>query len=216
MSQQDEEKLARKMMQQVTPRIVHAMRSVPPSGQLQAQFYTQYDAAVQFHVAAELPIGNMYRKVSKENLERYKKHINAEVVEMNNVIDRMLAKYEAEGVPVVGTTYTIEDQADLLAEMVDITYSILGLGVVFGLPYDTAFGLIHFANMMKVKDGPVMDSEGKIVKPEGWQPADLLPLLMNAYAEGKAAEEQAQQMARTAVAGAANEPAAESTPAKPH
>lgn len=219
--QDDEQKKAREMMQQITPRIMHAMRAVPPSGNLQASFYTQYDAVTQFHVAAELPIGNMYRKVDKKWLECYRERLVEETDEALQVIDRMIGRYENQGVPVVGSTYTIEDQADLVQELVDVAYTAMGLGVVFGLPFDTAFGLVHFSNMMKVKDGPVVSEEGKVQKPEGWQPPDLLPLLMQAYADGKEAEKMAAAQAKNAtpvavaVEPVANDPEA-TEPPKPH
>lgn len=185
---------AKKQLMKVTPRLIQAMQSIQPSGTVQASFYTQYDAVAQFHVAAELPMGNMATRAKVEDLEHYRQRIREEVVqELLPTLERMINKSQ----DVVG--YTLEDQADLLKEMVDSVYVIMGLGIILGLPFDTGFSIVHFANMMKVKDSAGKEAgTNKIVKPEGWEPADLVPLLIATVEEAKQAIQQHELLTKQA------------------
>jgi predicted HAD superfamily Cof-like phosphohydrolase len=65
---------------------------------------------------------------------------------------------------------TIVDQADAL---VDAIYYICDCAVKHGMNLDQLFEIVHGANMTKVVNGKVIRREdGKILKPEGWQPPE--------------------------------------------
>lgn len=67
----------------------------------------------------------------------------------------------------------------VLHEGVDTVYVLCGMMNYLGLPLMTGFREIHQANMRKVVDGKVIRREdGKILKPEGWKPADLFNVVM--------------------------------------
>lgn len=68
------------------------------------------------------------------------------------------------------TTYS-----QLLSELVDLIWVSVKLAIVLGLPLPIAWLEIAKANMSKVRsDGTVIrNSAGKIMKPDGWQPADI-------------------------------------------
>lgn len=72
--------------------------------------------------------------------------------------------------------------AEVCAEAVDLIYVTLGLLNHMGLPANAMFREIHAANMRKVgPDGkPVRRADGKIIKPEGWRPADKLNVILEA------------------------------------
>lgn len=74
-----------------------------------------------------------------------------------------------------------EDNSDitnLAVELADIIYIACGTAVSYGIPLDEVFNAIHQANMNKLIDGKVIRREdGKIKKPEGWQPADIAGIL---------------------------------------
>jgi predicted HAD superfamily Cof-like phosphohydrolase len=54
----------------------------------------------------------------------------------------------------------------------------MGLMNALGLPFDEVFDAIHQANMNKCVDGQVIRrADGKILKPDGWKPANVLDLL---------------------------------------
>ena len=67
------------------------------------------------------------------------------------------------------------DLAPLAHELVDLLYVTYGALLSLGLDPDAAFAEVHRANLHKAT-GP-RRADGKQLKPEGWQPADLRPLL---------------------------------------
>lgn len=64
---------------------------------------------------------------------------------------------------------------NMCAEMCDLIYVICQQANVYGLPLTEMYTAIHKANMDKVgADGKVVRREdGKVLKPDGWKPADL-------------------------------------------
>lgn len=62
---------------------------------------------------------------------------------------------------------------DKISEACDLLYVTLGVFVDLGVPPHEFFNAIHEANMRKVKN----PTGGKVLKPEGWQPADLKSIL---------------------------------------
>jgi len=69
--------------------------------------------------------------------------------------------------------------ADALA---DIIYIACGTAVSYGIPLDDVFAEVHRSNMAKLVDGKVLRrADGKIQKPEGWQPPDIEGVLKKAH-----------------------------------
>lgn len=66
---------------------------------------------------------------------------------------------------------SIWDQADAIA---DIIYLALGTAVEMGIDIEPIFNIVQQANMAKLgPDGkPIYKPDGKIAKPEGWQPPE--------------------------------------------
>jgi len=77
-----------------------------------------------------------------------------------------------------------KDMLEILDGLVDKLYVTLGTAVSYGLAdiLPAAFQLVHENNMSKLgPDGkPIKDASGKVVKPEGYVPVDLRPLLEGA------------------------------------
>ncbi len=69
----------------------------------------------------------------------------------------------------------ISDQTDditqLIHELTDLLYVAYGAIQACGVDPDPVFAEVHRANMAKM-DGP-RRADGKVLKPEGWQPADV-------------------------------------------
>lgn len=84
--------------------------------------------------------------------------IREEYVEVNEVIE-MLASGESD------------DMARLIHELCDLLYVAYGAILACGVDPDPVFDEVHQANMRKL-DGP-RRADGKILKPKGWQPADV-------------------------------------------
>lgn len=157
-----------------------ALLTMMPSGVI--NYFTQFDAVKMFHIAAlgggACSVGKISDNYSKEVLITRRKLIAEEVVEeLFTALDKII---QNDGIG------SLEQKRDVLDSICDSIYVLLGLAVVMGLPFDTAFGLVHAANMRKVMgEGlPKFRDDGKILKPEGWEPPDrqLFELLMGAYA----------------------------------
>lgn len=57
----------------------------------------------------------------------------------------------------------------------DLLYVVYGAAVACGIDLDPVFAEIHRTNMAKV--GGARRGDGKLMKPEGWQPPDLAAIL---------------------------------------
>lgn len=70
-----------------------------------------------------------------------------------------------------GEDLSADDLAPLAHELADLLYVTYGTFVALGLPADAVFAEVHRANLAKTT-GP-RRSDGKQLKPDGWQPADV-------------------------------------------
>lgn len=61
--------------------------------------------------------------------------------------------------------------------MADAIYVILGTAVAFGIDLEPIWEEVHRTNMLKEAGGKRAD--GKILKPAGWKPPDVVGLLRN-------------------------------------
>lgn len=80
----------------------------------------------------------------------------------------------------VGAVEKLPDDPDaLFAEVIDgicdTKYVLDGSGVVFGVDLDPFFFEVHRSNM--AKEGGPMRADGKILKPEGWEPPRIVEML---------------------------------------
>lgn len=71
-------------------------------------------------------------------------------------------------------------QAELCAEGCDLINVIVGLLLSQGLPVSAMADAIHQANLDKLAGGVLRREDGKVLKPEGWQPADKLAVIREA------------------------------------
>ncbi len=67
------------------------------------------------------------------------------------------------------------DLAPLAHELVDLLYVTYGALAALGIPADAAFEEVHRANMTKA--GGPRRADGKVLKPEGFQPASLARII---------------------------------------
>jgi len=75
-----------------------------------------------------------------------------------------------------------DDPCATLDALVDMVYVIVGAALEYGFDFAGAFAAVHAANMAKLgPDGtPILRKDGKVLKPEGWKPADLTPYVVPA------------------------------------
>ena len=74
-----------------------------------------------------------------------------------------------------GEVPTGPDLSPLVHELVDLLYVTYGALDVLGVDADAAFAEVHRANLAK-SSGPKRE-DGKQLKPEGWQPANMRAVL---------------------------------------
>jgi predicted HAD superfamily Cof-like phosphohydrolase len=83
------------------------------------------------------------------------------------LIGEELAEYDA-----AVAAGDLVEAADALA---DLVYVIYGAAVSFGIDLRPVFAEVHRTNMAKVGGGERAD--GKVLKPDGWEPPRIAPLL---------------------------------------
>ena len=119
-------------------------------------FYTNVK---DFHQAFGQRVGETPELPSKEERELRRKLLAEEYTEY------VVAEYNND----------IVEIADALA---DIIYIAAGTAVSYGIPLDRVFSEVHRSNMAKLVDGKVIRrSDGKVQKPDGWNPPDIKAIL---------------------------------------
>lgn len=76
-----------------------------------------------------------------------------------------------EGLTAVSTNGTTPDVTELVHELADLLYVVYGTFSSCGVDADAVFAEVHRANMEKI--GGPRRADGKLLKPTGWQPADV-------------------------------------------
>jgi predicted HAD superfamily Cof-like phosphohydrolase len=71
------------------------------------------------------------------------------------------------------------NMVECIDALCDLAYVVYGAALELGVVLDPFFREVHRANMDKA-GGPVRD-DGKILKPEGWQPPDIAGVLRTEY-----------------------------------
>lgn len=91
--------------------------------------------------------------------------IREEVAEVEAEFEVLAARLHARGV------MPVADLAPLAHELADLLYVTYGALDMLGIDADAVFAEVHRANMSKA-GGPRRE-DGKLLKPEGWQPANI-------------------------------------------
>ncbi len=119
---------------------------------------TNADKIKDFHVTMGAAAPDRPTMPSKELLDLRKTLIREEYNEVNEQIDRLMQDETS-------------DMTALIHELTDLLYVTYGAIWACGVNPDPVFAEVHDANMRKL-DGP-RRADGKVLKPEGWQPADV-------------------------------------------
>jgi predicted HAD superfamily Cof-like phosphohydrolase len=77
------------------------------------------------------------------------------------------------------------DFVEVADALVGLLYVVIGTMVVLGLPAGPCWAEVHASNMAKFPPGrpPKLRADGKVEKPEGWEPPDLARILLDAVTE---------------------------------
>lgn len=73
------------------------------------------------------------------------------------------------------------DLAPLAHELADLLYVTYGTFAALGIDADAVFAEVHRANMEKA--GGPRRADGKVLKPQGWQPADVIGVLEGQFGD---------------------------------
>lgn len=75
-----------------------------------------------------------------------------------------------------------DDLVEVADALADLIYVAVGMGITHGIPLEKVFAEVQRTNMAKYPGGVVTrrPSDGKVVKPEGWEPPLIGPILNEA------------------------------------
>ena len=127
------------------------------SYQLRSQYMNTMQYQLQiFHGDMKLRIGD----------------INAPALADNELRANLIEEEAAETVKAIREGNFVETVDGLC----DLLYVAFGAAVTFGIDLTPFFNEVHRTNMAKV-GGPIRESDGKRLKPEGWKPPRLKVML---------------------------------------
>src|SRR3954464_9197429 len=69
----------------------------------------------------------------------------------------------------------LRDMVEVADGLCDVLYVVFGTAISLGIDLLPLFAEVHRTNMRK--DGGATRADGKILKPEGWKPPEILKLL---------------------------------------
>jgi HAD superfamily hydrolase (TIGR01509 family) len=126
----------------------------------------------EFHAAVGAPLPGSLTMRDADHLALRHKLIEEEYEEVTAVYEQIIAALQAgeELDPVEALTPLAHELADLL-------YVVYGAIESFGIDADAVFREVHRANLQKA--GGPRRADGKILKPPGWQPADVKSIIEN-------------------------------------
>jgi len=167
------------------------MSSSDSSSTSHAQMVAEFTRATSFEVP------NTPRAMTKEEVFNVCRHVMSEMRELMSTVmgtqdggdaalkgfvDEDAAERHRQPPP---SEVVAEEQVDAL---VDAEYYMLNAAAKAGLNVDRFFAEVHRANMAKVDPttGKVRrrESDGKVLKPEGWQAPDLSAVMRRCQEEG--------------------------------
>ncbi|MFZ1400941.1 MAG: hypothetical protein WAS33_28815 [Candidatus Promineifilaceae bacterium] len=120
---------------------------------------------VEFHAAVGAPVPEKPMVPPLEILQLRQKLLQEEFAEASEALGELTAVLQA-GQSIQPTAVT-----DWVHELADLLYVTYGAILACGVDPDPVFAEVHRANLSKA-GGPTRE-DGKVLKPPGWQPADV-------------------------------------------
>lgn len=105
-----------------------------------------------FHAKFGFQVGDKPRLLSRDRIDARNLFVDEELNEMEKAAE--------DG-----------DLPGVADAIVDAIYFLIGTAIEVGIDLDPIFERVHLANMRK--DGGQKREDGKLLKPEGWQPPDI-------------------------------------------
>ncbi len=126
---------------------------------------TNAQKIVEFHAAVGAPVPEEPRVPPLDILQLRQKLLQEEFSEASEALGTLTAVLQTDQ-PVQPT-----DVTEWVHELTDLLYVTYGAILACGVDPDPIFAEVHRANLSKA-GGPTRE-DGKILKPPGWQPADV-------------------------------------------
>jgi predicted HAD superfamily Cof-like phosphohydrolase len=135
----------------------------------------QHDVA-RFMLAA----GQVIRE-HPQNIPDDERHLRIRLIteEFDETIDALLKL----GNPALNKYAQSALIADVADGVVDLMYVLIGTTLAMGINLDPVWEAVQYANMTKMS-GPVRE-DGKRLKPDDWQPPDVLGIIREQQQEGR-------------------------------
>ena len=124
----------------------------------------------EFHAAVGAPLPGSLTMRDADHLALRHKLIEEEYEEVTAVYQQIIAALNAGQ-----ELDPVETLTPLTHELADLLYVVYGAIESFGIDADAVFREVHRANLQKA-GGPRRE-DGKILKPPGWQPADVKSII---------------------------------------
>jgi predicted HAD superfamily Cof-like phosphohydrolase len=146
--------------------------------------YTAFGMLLRLGAPAQVPQNLLYLDFQTA-YEMYRRSAEvaakrpAELIRLWPGVVAAMGRYETEWDMIHMPSVTGEELRELLRPLLDtIIRSILGLEKGLSLTTEPLFMAVHENNLSKLVDGkPLKNASGKFIKPPGYQPVDLVPLL---------------------------------------
>jgi predicted HAD superfamily Cof-like phosphohydrolase len=116
----------------------------------------------EFHAAIGPPLPKVPQPPSLETLALRHKLIQEEYEEVTEALEELTAVLQSN---------SPADITNWVHELTDLLYVTYGAILACGVDADAVFAEVHRANLSKV--GGSRRADGKLLKPPGWQPADV-------------------------------------------
>ena len=131
-----------------------------------------------FHAAVGSPLPAAPRLRDADHMAMRHKLIEEEYEEVTAVFQTIITALRAGEQP-----DAIEALTPLVHELADLLYVVYGAIEACGVDADAVFQEVHRVNLQKA--GGPRRADGKLLKPPGWQPADVRSILLRQQGNGR-------------------------------
>lgn len=116
-----------------------------------------FDDVKEFHEALNIPVGTP----PWTDIDNDRVHLRHDLLweEYSELIEALHAN----------------DRVEIADGIADLVVVALGTAVEFGIDFEAVWQAVHRSNMAK-QGGPVRE-DGKVLKPEGWRPPNIAPIV---------------------------------------
>lgn len=146
--------------------------SADPYGSKVREFHEAFGLKVRDTPEMGTPDDRVLRvRLMLEEMLEFAKAAGVDVLDANGF--RILGVDDFDAI--LPSMTTAPDLTAMAHELADVAYVTHGTAVQLGIPLLPVLSEVHAANMRKLspEGKPIVNAQGKVLKPEGWKPADV-------------------------------------------